>query len=438
MKVVFLLGAVAALGGALEAPLTAAPSTVHLSRAEPTLEPRFKDKVENKDWKELQELKAGKLQLLQQPLPPWVRTIYSTVVEIVTPTIVGGVTFSAKPPLTTNGLEPWVLLKKDGLPKVINPKLKNGQIKNGVPDYSTWFKTATTVKYSKEELKAHNMKEGEVHEQVEYIDEDQTYLLLNPVMRCIPPFYKNKGMAKAHLPEPFCFPQDNQQWIVGRTYFVTWYSGFFEKEVKQVKLLLTYVTEAPKQKGFKRGIEEGSAKIKSVFSSLFSRSEALEKGGKVQTTHFFESDWIPVRSGMLAVEVDKLWLPELVVFNRKALISLLPDNVPEEEFDRIKNGIVVTLARGTVVGKGSNLDLKKTEERQRLRALGYEIDEGLDFEKWFIIMLIPTCVLLAALGMYAFVWINRGQTDLSFLKKVKLKRGKRGYTDLPQWNGKRD
>ena len=53
-------------------------------------------------------------------------------VEIVTPTIIQGVTFNAQPPSTTNGLEYWVSLKDDGSPKTIKPQMKNGQIKMDV------------------------------------------------------------------------------------------------------------------------------------------------------------------------------------------------------------------------------------------------------------------------------------------------------------------
>ena len=33
---------------------------------------------------------------------------------------------------------------------------------NGRPDYSTWFQTATTIVYNKEQLKAHNMADDEI------------------------------------------------------------------------------------------------------------------------------------------------------------------------------------------------------------------------------------------------------------------------------------
>ncbi|GMF98601.1 unnamed protein product [[Candida] boidinii] len=99
-------------------------------------------------------------------LDPWLRTIYGTVKEIVTPTVIGGITFKAKPTATeTNGFEPWVSLKKDGSPKTIKPKEKKGGIADGLPDYKTYFKTATTIVHDQKDLNAHNLKEGETFEE---------------------------------------------------------------------------------------------------------------------------------------------------------------------------------------------------------------------------------------------------------------------------------
>ena len=55
---------------------------------------------------------------------PWLRTIYSTKKEIVTPTVIAGVTFSAKPQPTKDPLQPWISLDKQGLPKTIKPKMR--------------------------------------------------------------------------------------------------------------------------------------------------------------------------------------------------------------------------------------------------------------------------------------------------------------------------
>lgn len=57
---------------------------------------------------------------------PWIRTVYSTKVEIVTPTVIAGVTFSAKPLATPDPLQPWVSLQKDGRPKLSSLKSRMG------------------------------------------------------------------------------------------------------------------------------------------------------------------------------------------------------------------------------------------------------------------------------------------------------------------------
>ena len=113
---------------------------------------RIREVIINKDYARNQAAKTQSSSSTVTPPPKWVRTLTDGKVEIVTPTIIQGVTFNAQPPSTTNGLEYWVSLKDDGSPKTIKPQMKNGQIKNGRPDYSTWFQTATTIVYNKEQL----------------------------------------------------------------------------------------------------------------------------------------------------------------------------------------------------------------------------------------------------------------------------------------------
>lgn len=423
MKLLSVCAALAILASA-NAYLTATPSEVEaLVTPAVELEKRAKDVVIAKDYKKFQQLKASGSPSAT-PLKAWHRTIYSTQVEIVTPVVIAGVTFSAKPPATTNGLEPWISLNKDGSPKTIKPKMKNGQIKDASPTYGTWFQTATTIVYLKDELKAHNMKDDEVFEHEEFLPEDQTYLLLNPVIRCTPPLYKQKGVSKDLSPEPFCFPQDNAVLKKDQTYFVTWYHRFFDDEVEKVKLHLSYVRESARQKGLKK------------------RSEVIQKGGRLGETSFFSSEWMPKEAGLFALTIQPEWFGEKDWY-KKVVISLQPDTVEESDFNFLKNSVVVEIGKGVKVSKGHNEDLKKQEEKARLKALdeGYEIEEGLDYEKYIVMMTMPTCVLLAVLGMYIFLWLNRKSTDLGFLKKVKLNRKKipfkktPKYSELPQWDG---
>lgn len=417
---------------------TVAAIDAHIT-PDPILQKRYKDVIVNKDYKKLQELKEKGTEAAPVE-KPWMRTIYGTVKEIVTPTVVAGVTFRAKPPATTDGLEPWISLKNDGSPKTIKPKMKNGLIKDKSPDYSTYFQTATTVRYTHEELKAHNMAEDEIYEEVSYIPEDLTYRLLNPVIRCTPQYYKNKGMGKSTTPEPFCFPRDNSRLYQDHTYFVTWYYPFFGDDVKNVKLHLSYVRESARQKGTKREFVDDSPAI------LDKRSVVMEQGGSLGKTSFFTSEWMPKEEGMFALDVNPDWLDG--EYYKKVLISLQPDTMSDDEFDHMANFIVVEFAQRARVAKGHQEDIKATEERQKMKALygdDWDVEEGLDYEKYMIIITMPTCVVVAALLMYAFVWYNSRGHDLSFLKKVKfnkrrtrklkLSKKKDKYSELPQWEG---
>lgn len=410
----------------------------------PVLQKRYKEVINNKDYKELELLKKYGSAAATNNLKPWVRTIYSTKVEIVTPTVIAGVTISAKPPKTTDGLEPWISLNKDGSPKTIKPKMKNGAIKDKAPDYGTYFQTATTVRYTKEELKAHNMGEDEIFDEEIMLEEDLTYRLLNPILRCTPSSYKMKGMGKDQSPEPFCFPNDGARLYKDRTYFVTWYYRFFADDVENVKLHLSYVTESARQKGTKRDLV---AEDDNVAQNLTKRSAIIQKGGSLGDKSFFVSDWLPKDEGMYALHIDPAWLQR--DYYKKVLISLQPDTVSDEDFDHMSNFVVIEIAQQAKVAKGHGKDITEQERKQNMKALygdSYDEEEGLDYEKYMIIMTMPTCVLLAVLFMYFFVWFNKRDHDLSFLKNVKFAKKKSSklpfrrkkeskYSELPQWDG---
>ncbi|SGZ57874.1 CIC11C00000003520 [Sungouiella intermedia] len=410
------------------------------------LEKRFKDVIVAPEYKKQQDLKAGS-SVASPTLKPWARTIYSTKVELVTPTVIAGVTFSAKPPTTTDGLEPWISLKKDGTPQTIKPKMKNGAIANRSPDYGTYFQTATTVLYNKEELKAHNMADDQIYEHVEYLPEDLTYQLLNPVLRCTPEGYRMRGLAKDLSPEPFCTPQDNNKLYLDKTYFVTWYTRFFGDEVTSVKLHLSYVKESARQKGLKRdtGFVDSLVEKSSDLMRSWKRSIVIEKGGQIEEKSFFVSEPIARDVGYFPLTVEDSWFG-VKDYYRKVMVSLQPDTIPDEEFNHMSKYIIIEIAKGSKVAKGHQEDLKKIDEKNAKIASGeYEVIEGIDYEKYLIIISLPTCVILATFAMWIFVRINKRDTDLSFLKKVKFTKRKKNKpyssatsTELPQWGPKRD
>ena len=400
----------------------------------PALEKRYKDVVVNKDYKDLQDMKNGKVYTTEIP-KPWIRTIYGDKLEIVTPTVIAGVTISAKPPAQTDALDPWVSLKGDGSPITIKPKMKNGVIKNKSPDYSTWFQDVKTVTYSHEELRAHNMGKDEKFVEETFFPEDLTYRLLNPIVRCTPDLYKMKGMAEDQSPEPFCFPHDNARLYMDSTYFVTWYYKFFDPSVERVRLHLSYVKESIRQKGMKRDIE-GSADR----SAAQKRSSVMQKGGKLHLASFYVSDWLLKEEGILPLTILPDWFDEGAYYH-KVLMLLQQDTDADDEFNPLNNFVVFEIAKKAKVAKGHYTDLAKQKEIAEMREIygdDIDIEEGLNFDAYITMMALPTCVLVAALVMYLLMVYNRRQYDLSFLKKVKLNRSKHPrkavYTELPQWD----
>lgn len=381
----------------------------------------------NPDYKKLQQEKTRGT--TSTTMTAWIRTL-SDRTELVTPTVIAGVTFNSKPPKTTDGLEPWVSIKKDGSPQTIKPKMKNGKIQNGSPTYGTWFATATTKVYTKEELKAHNMEDDQIHEEVQYIDEDPTDFELIPIMRCTPDKYAvEKHSLDDVSSEPFCYPRLEQSLHMDKTYFITWYSRFFDPSVEKVRIHLNYVKESIRFKGTKkRGLD------------------SIDKGGKMDVNSFFVSDFVENKFGYYPLTVKKDWLMD--EFHKKIVISIQPDNVPDEEFNPMDKYLVVEIAQGTKVAKQRPADIKKLEEKQRNRELGLELEGEIDYEKYMVMMTMPTCAIIAAFGMYLFVRINKKYTDLSHLKKRKpagintthrripfLSKKKDQYTELPQYNG---
>ncbi|CCH46057.1 putative secreted protein [Wickerhamomyces ciferrii] len=334
---------------------------------------------------------------------PWVRTIYSSVREIVTPTVIEGVTFSGKPSTETDKALPWISLNGDGSPKTIKPQIKNGQTKKASPDYSTYFQTATTVTYNYEDLKAHNMDPDTIHEEVEWIPEDQTYVSLNPLIRCTPDRYYKKGLAKNIESAPFCTPKEGSQLKLGKTYFITWFSRFYPNSVEKVRIHLSYVKESIRDKGMhKRDVESA----------------------------FFTSEWIENIDGYYPLEIQEDWL--LGKFEQQVGISIQPESIPDDEFNLLKDATVFKILKGPKVAK-------KNKETRKLE------DEGIsDDSAYYIMMSIPSVVAVAAIGMYIFVWITGNDRDITKIKqkalskrrgilgKFKGNKNNRKYSELPQ------
>lgn len=389
---------------------------------------RMKEVIINKQHAQNQAQKTASSSS-DTPPPAWYRTVNGQV-EIVKPTVIAGVTISAKPPKTTDPLQEWVSLNKEGLPKTIKPEIKNGRTKKGHPDYSTYFQSATTITFNKEQLKAHNMAEDEVFTEVRYIEEsDLEDHVLNPIIRCTPARYKKKGIAKDVSTEPFCTPEDDVRLKLDKTHFITWYSRYFAPEVQKVRIHLSYVQESAKQKGWKkRDLVDLDEEDDIDYTPFDKRSKVLEHGGKVKEG-FFVSDWVSNEDGYYPLTIIEEWFPKNA-YEKKVLISLQPDNVPDDEFNVLTDSIVVEFWKGSNVAKGDFLDLQRQEEKHVHKYLtGDNIEEGIDYEEYLVMMTLPTCVVIAAFGMWLFVRINR--FDLSHLKKKKFAREKTTHRMIP-------
>ncbi|ODV85948.1 hypothetical protein CANARDRAFT_28013 [[Candida] arabinofermentans NRRL YB-2248] len=369
----------------------------------------------NKEYMNEQLKKQGLLPSTTDDTPaPWLRTIYGSIAEVVHPTVIHSITFNAKPPATTDGLEEWVSLKDDGSPKTIKPKMKNGKIKNGKPDPKTYFQTASTVVYNQKDLKAHNLKEDDTHVEVVWLPEDDTYSSLNPLMRCTPDLYRKKGPAGMDRSEPFCSPKENTSLKVGVAHFLTWYTRYFE-EAQYVKVHYAFVKENKSDKGMKKREIPGFAAEKAVIDQKTTIEDAI---GDIPGT-FFSSEWIMNRDGYYPIEIEEEWLKG--EHYKKVMISIQPDTVEDEDFNLLESDhIIVNFQIKATVSKNSKLD----------RHLQDQVGTGDDV--YYVIMSVPTVVILAAFGMYMFLHCNRKHRDLSHIKKPKKSRyGNNGKYDLP-------
>lgn len=391
-------------------PATSSTPTEYLVKRD--AEPR--KAIVNKEWlKAESERIYGK----QEETPkPWLRTIYGTIHEVVTPYVVGGVTFAGPEAEETDSLKPWISIKKDGLPKTITPKLKNNVVVDGFPQVRTFFQTATTVTHHQEDIKAHNLKEGDVIEEVSMIEEDDTYIKLSPIQRCTPDYYYKKGIANMEISEPFCSPRDHQKMRVGPTYFITWFSRYF-KDAKNVKFHYAYVNEKAHDKGFDKR-ELIDAALKKVDAEIEYQSGDIEFEGDVFGS-FYSSDWVSNDNGWYPVEVDQKWLKGKVY--KKVVIAVQPDYIDDDDFKILDAPhLFATFQLRESIGKN-------TKEMRKLQDMA-----GTHDDVYYVIASMPTVVMISVLLMYGFLYLNRKHRDLSRVRKPKKSRfGNQGRYNIP-------
>lgn len=402
----------------------------------------------NKDFQKLKEQKLmiqdGKL--LEEDVPkPWIYTNSEGEKEIITPVVIALVTFYNKPPKVNADLAPWISLNKQGEPKTVTPKRGGDGVKKGYPTYGTWFASPTQ--------ETHEVN-GETHIIDTHVEEDEREHMFDPLLRCTPERYGKKGVAKDKSTEPFCNPvEENKPYLVNHTYFVTWYSGFFKddendfEQAKKVRVHLSAVKQAARRKGMKRDlIDTVKSTYELTVNRLTKRAREIEAGGKAAAVPFFSSEWILNTRGWYPLEIQEEWLGKEE--QRSILILIQPDYTTDEDFNAMHKYVVIPIRRKTRVDKKNYKDIDTLEQKQANRYLGIHDEDEDHYEKYYVMMAIPTCVMIAALGMYLFVFINRKQTDLSGLKRrtyardktlkkklpwtLKKKRG--GYSELPQYN----
>lgn len=302
---------------------------------------------------------------------PWIRTV-SGHIELVTPTVVDGITFSASP-RNVKTPTPWVSLKKDGLPKTIKPKVKGLETKNAWPDYEQWFDTPVTVTHDLSNAKGN--KEGKTHhKEVKMIPINQDELRLNPLIRCTPDRYFDKNKAG-----PLCTPQKNSNIVLGKTHWVSWFTRYFDSDEK-VRIVMAYV----ESKGINRKRDtSGSDPV------------------------FFESDWLDNDEGFYPLQIEKDWL--LGQYNQLVGLGIQPQSVPDDEFDLLANGTILRLRMGPTVQKDRLVDPSSK-------------DDGLIMT----IIALPTCVLVFFCFYMCFLYSTRDLRSVGH-KSVRRRKKRDGY-----------
>uniref|UniRef100_A0A060SY87 ARAD1A10428p n=1 Tax=Blastobotrys adeninivorans TaxID=409370 RepID=A0A060SY87_BLAAD len=315
----------------------------------------------------------------QGPPKAWARTV-SGKFELVTPTVIDGITFSASPKSSYKTPPPWVSLNKDGRPKTIKPKIKNGETKNNWPDYDTYFDTPYTVTYDLSTL-VEDHEGDRFHKEVKYehSEEHDRDRYLNPLIRCTPDRYFNKHGGKKNS-DPFCTPVQNSNILLDKVHWVTWYSREFD-EAEQVRLHLAYV-----------GQHKGHG-------PRHKRTDASELKGGVDYA-FWSSPYMD-NSGYYPLEIDESWLNNQ--YEQLAILAIQPESVDDSEFD-LSNGTIIKLRRGHTV------------QKDKAKIMTSD-DEGIIMA----VLTVPTVIVVFAC-IYLYVVYASKNTRAISVNKGKLRR----------------
>lgn len=322
-----------------------------------------------------------------ESLKPWPRTRNGKF-ELVTPTVVDGITFSASPKDSYKTPPPWVSLKKDGRPKTIKPKIKGGDVKNDWPDYDTYFDVPVTKTHDLSKvIEGH---EGERYfKEVKLVPEDKADKYLNPLIRCTPDRYFNRRGGKKNS-DPFCTPTQNSHILLDQVHWVTWYTRYFDDDEK-VRLHMAYVEDTGET------IQKRDGKV----------------GGAAE---FFTSEWTP-NDGFFPLEIEEDWL--LGQYEQLAVLGIQPESVDESEFNLL-NGTIVKIRKGPTVIRGDK------QEKLTVKPLS---DDGIIMA----LLSIPTVILFFGFCYMMFVYCTKEKRTFNTRELRQLSKQNRHhkYSRLP-------
>lgn len=144
----------------------------------------------------------------------WKSTLPNGAIELVTETVVDGVTISASPPSTTDSSKPtpWISLDNSGIPIAVTPTIQT-------PGGST-ISTSPTPPASYPTPNA-----------------------IPPVLRCFGDRVPQKGVDDNSVPGyPFCSPRNGTEMVVDETYWITWDPTYWGgSSIKFVKLYARFL-----------------------------------------------------------------------------------------------------------------------------------------------------------------------------------------------------
>ncbi|KAK9379237.1 uncharacterized protein V2V93DRAFT_374339 [Kockiozyma suomiensis] len=354
------------------------------------------------------------------PLRPWTRTAPDASTQIVTPLLVEGVTISPRPPAVTPTIAmPWVSLKPNGAPVTIKPKIKKeGYVEKASPSYGTWFPDQTAVvdsdalgssgagdeaavdevavdegaakKGSKKPAAAKANGDKQVVMSGRYFKGE--FERLNPVIRCTPERYILNGDYA-----PFCTPDLNTELLGSHSYFVTWYSHYFNSSKVRLNLLDydTLSIAAPE----KFAVAEEETTLKEYA--------------------FFTTEWLDNELGYYFLEINPAWLGKS--FFKSVYIQIETPEEATEDLD-IQHVPIVKFLKGPKVIAASKARY--------------------DVQTWEMILAIPLCVLGFIIFLVAFHFctararrigkISIGGHKHDRKRNTRSRRGAGGYEKLEE------